>query len=405
MAGPEAVSEPEGRVVDRPSLPATHHVLVVAIALAMGACSPAVDIPSPTASPSHAPTPSPVADLAATLREILRAPGPYQLRMERVQTSDTTTSRIEGTMRVAPRAWTADGTRTDRGAGSGMVATSSYQMIWIADSGFTRTDGPWIPFMGLFDHPLRLTADPDAGTFVDLGAATVGQQSVRRLAYADPSVIDPIYLLAIGNELDDVDVAVTYDLTPDGRLVRVHSQLSGQRRDAFGGGAVTHEATYTVIPGLPDAIEPPETDWTLFRSPHLPISLALPPGWKTETSTDGADTFSGPGGSARIGVRESPATSTPEKVVADVQADYATRGGPPTGDIVPTYLGSETATAVTYGDIDLGDGPRTVVHLVSTHGDVSYDVIWTLAAGTVQDRFDLVSDVATSWSWTDDVAP
>ena len=376
---------------------------MVVVTLAAVACTPAVASPPPATPPPV--TPSPVADLPSALRDILRSPGPYQFRMERVQTSDTTTSRIEGTMRVAQDAWAAEGTRTDRGAGSGMVSTAAYEMVWIGDSGYTRTDGPWIPFTGLFDHPLRLTADADAGTFVDLGEAKVGQRMVRRLGYADPSVIDPIYLLAIGNELDDVDVAATYDLTPDGRLVRVHAELNGRRRDAFGGGTITHEATYTVIPGLPDPIEPPDTDWTLFRSPHLPLSFALPPGWKDEASTAETDTFSGPSGTARIAIRESPATGAPEKLVADVQAEYARQGGPASGDVVPTYLGSETATAVTYADIDLGDGPQTMVHLVSTHAGVAYDVVWTLESGTVQERFDLVGDVATSWSWTDVATP
>ena len=354
-------------------------LLVDVVALVAVACAPAVPSPAPATPQTPPPvTPSPVADLASALRQILRAPGPYQLRMERVQTTDTTTSRIEGTMRVAPDAWAAEG---------------------------TRTDGPWIPFTGLFDHPLRLTADPDAGTFVDLGEAKVGQRAVRRLGYADPSVIDPIYLLAVGNELDDVDVAVTYDLTPDGRLVRVHSQLSGRRQDSFGGGTITHEATYTVIPGLPDSIEPPDTDWTLFRSPRLPLSLALPPGWKNDASSAKAETFSGPGGTARIAIRESPVTSAPERLIADVQADYARQGGPASGDVVPTYLGSETATAVTYPDIDLGDGPQTIVHLVSTHGGAAYDVVWTLDGGAVQERFDLVGDVTTSWAWTDVATP
>jgi hypothetical protein len=325
--------------------------------------------------------------------------------MERVQTSDTTTSRIEGTMRVEPRAWAAEGTRTDRGAGSGMVSTADYEMVWIGDSGYTRTDGPWIPFTGLFDHPLRLTADPDAGRFVDLGDGTVGQRAVRQLGYADPSVIDPIYLLAIGNELVDVEVAATYSLTPDGRLVQVHSELSGRRRGEFGGGNVTHEATYTVIPGIPDPIEPPDTEWTLYRSSGLPFSLALPRGWKGDTSTARADTFSGPDGTARVTVRESPVTSTPEQLVAAIQGEYARRGGPDTGDVVPTYLGSETAIAVTYGEVDLGDGPVTIVHLVSTHGGVAYDIVWTLDTGSVQDRFDLVGHVATSWAWTDVATP
>jgi hypothetical protein len=36
---------------------------------------------------------------------------------------------------------------------------------------------------------------------------------------------------------------------------------------------------------------------------------------------------------------------------------------------------------------------------------VAYDVVWTLGAGTVQERFDTVGDVATSWAWTDEATP
>ena len=196
------------------------------------------------------------------------------MRMDRLQTSDTTTSRIVGTMRVEPSAWAAEGTRTDEAVGSSMVATSTYEMIWIGDSGYTRNDGPWIPFVGLFDHPLRLTADPDAGRLVDQGEVTEGARVLRRLGYADPTVIDPVFLLAIGNELEDVDVVATYDLTPDGRLVRMQSRLTGRRLERFGGGSVTHDATYTVIPGLPDPVEPPATDWTLFRSSQAALQLS-----------------------------------------------------------------------------------------------------------------------------------
>jgi hypothetical protein len=45
------------------------------------------------------------------------------------------------------------------------------------------------------------------------------------------------------------------------------------------------------------------------------------------------------------------------------------------------------------------------VHLVSTHAGVAYDVAWTLESGTVQERFDMVGDVATSWAWTDVATP
>ena len=53
-----------------------------------------------------------------------------------------------------------------------------------------------------------------------------------------------------------------------------------------------------------------------------------------------------------------------QKLVADVQVDYARKGGPATGDVV-----------------------------------------WTLGADTVHDRFDMVGDVATSWAWTDEATP
>jgi hypothetical protein len=380
-------------------------ILALLTTLIVLACTPATP-PSPTVAPTESPTPSPVADLPGALREILRAPGPYRLRMERVQTSETTTSRITGTMRVTPDAWAAEGTRTDQAVGSTMVSTATYELIWIGDSGYTHSDGPWIPFTGLFDHPLRSTADPDAGTFVDLGEVRLDDRVLLRLGYADPSIIDPVFLLAIGNELEGVVASVTYDLTPDGRLVRVQSTLSGRRMEQFGGGAVTHDATYTVIPGLPDPIEPPETDWTLYRSETLPYSFALPPGWTADAdTTSAADAFTGPEGSARVGVRESPVTSTPENLVDAVRRGYAGRGAAEPGSIVPTYLGSETAVAVTYAGVHLGDGPVNVVHLVSVHDDVAYDIVWTMQPGILQAQFDLIGDVATSWSWTEGSAP
>ncbi len=381
-------------------------ILALLIALMALGCTPTT-ASSPTVAPTEPPTPSPVPDLPGALREILRAPGPYQLRMERVQTSETTTSRITGTMRVTPGAWAAKGTRTDQAVGSAMVSTATYELIWIGDSGYTHGDGPWIPFTGLFDHPLRATADADAGTFVDLGDVRLDDRVLRRLGYADPSVIDPVFLLAIGNELEGVVASVTYDLTPDGRLVRVQSTLSGRRMEQFGGGAVTHDATYTVIPGLPAPIEPPETDWTLYRSETLPYSFALPPGWTADAdaTSAAADAFTGPEGSARVAVRESPVTSTPEKLVDAVRQGYADRGATEPGSIVPTYLGSETAVAVTYAGVDLGDGPVNVVHLVSVHDDVAYDIVWAMQPGILQAQFDLIGDVATSWSWTDAPAP
>ena len=370
--------------------------------LAIVGCAPAAEA-SPSAVPPSpvSATATPVADLPGALRDILRAPGPYLLRMEREQRSDTTTSRMSGTMRVMPHAWAAEGTRTDEEVGGTIVSSATYQMIWIGDSGYTHSDGPWIPFAGLFDHPLRLTADPDAGAFVDLGEVRIGDRALRRLGYADPSVIDPTFLLAIGNELEDVDASVFYDLTPDGRLVRVQSTLTARRGEAFGGGRVEHEATYTVIPGEPDPIEPPETEWTLYRSETLPYSLALPPQWSMDTTSVDSDTFAGPDGSARVAIRESPRRSTPQQLVEQVRAGYAADNAAATGSIVPTYLGSEPAIAITYAGVDLGDGPVNIVHLVSVHGDTAYDIVWTMRPGILQAQYDLVGDVATSWSWSE----
>ena len=203
--------------------------LAIVVMVAACATGPAPSPAAATGAPG-APTASPVADLPAALREILRAPGPYRLRMDRTQTSETTTSHIVGTMRVAPDAWAAEGTRTDQAIGSSMVAESTYEMVWIDDSGYTRSaDGPWIPFAGLFDHPLRLTADADAGELVVMGEVADGDRTLQRLGYADPGVIDPTFVLAIGNELEEVEASATYDLTADGRLVRMRSSLTGQR--------------------------------------------------------------------------------------------------------------------------------------------------------------------------------
>jgi hypothetical protein len=169
----------------------------IALALVGAACAPARPPSVASASAVAAPDVSPIADLPGALRQILRDPGPYRMRMERTQTSDVTTSRIVGTMRVTSHAWAAEGTRVDQATGSDIVAETPYEMIWQGDSGFTRSaGGPWIPFTGLFDHPLRLTDDPEAGTFVVIGNLVEEGRAITTLRYADPSVIDPIFLLA-----------------------------------------------------------------------------------------------------------------------------------------------------------------------------------------------------------------
>jgi hypothetical protein len=375
---------------------------VVAPLLAMTMVAACATGPPPSAADVSAAPPAarPVADLSAALREILRAPGPYRLRMERTQTSETTTSHIIGTMRVTPSAWAAEGTRTDQAVGSEMVAQATYEMVWIGDSGYTRSDaGAWIPFTGLFDHPLRLTEDPDAGTFVPVEEVVEEGRTITRIRYADPTVIDPVFVLAIGNELEDVTAIATYDLTPAGHLVRVRSSLSGQRLDRFGGGTITHDATYTVLPGLPDPITAPATDWTLYRSTRLPLSFALPPGWSSTGVAGESELFGGKEGSASVRLRSKSLTIPMGELVDSVRSDYLDRGIGEPGSVVPTYLGQEAATAVIYPGVDLGNGPVNVVHLVGMFDGAAYDVVWTMQPGVLQDQFDMIGDVATSWHW------
>lgn len=379
---------------------AVRRVVAPLLALTMVAACATGPLPSAAGESAVPPTARPVADLSAALREILRAPGPYRLRMERAQTSETTTSRIVGTMRVTPSAWAAEGTRTDQAIGSEMIAEATYEMVWIGDSGYTRSDaGAWIPFTGLFDHPLRLTDDPDAGTFVPVEEVVEEGRTITRLGYADPSVIDPVFVLAIGNELEDVSAAATYDLTPAGHLVRVRSSLSGQRLAQFGGGTITHDAVYTVLPGLPDPIAAPPTDWTLYRSARLPLTFALPPGWSATGAAREPELFSGTEGSASIQLRATPPAGTMRELVDSVRSDYLERGVGEPGSVVPTYLGQEAATAVIYPGVDLGNGSVNVVHLVSTFDGAAYDIVWTMHPGVLQDQFDMIGDVATSWHW------
>jgi hypothetical protein len=322
------------------------------------------------------------------------------MRMDRTQTSETTTSHIVGTMRVTPDAWAAEGTRTDQAIGSSMVAEATYEMVWIGDSGYTRSDdGPWIPFVGLFDHPLRLTADPDAGELVVTDQVTDGDRTLHRLGYADPGVIDPTFVLAIGNELEGVEATATYDLTADGRLVRMRSSLAGQRLTRFGGGRITHDAEYTVIPGLPEPVDAPATDWVLHRSSRFPLSFALPPGWSLALDAPGFERFKGGDGVAEIHVRQAPVTSTSAELVDAIRAEYRDAGAGEPGSIVPTYLGSETATAVIYPNVDVGSGRETVVHLVSVFDGAAYEIVWRMQPGVLQEQFDMIGDVATSWHW------
>jgi hypothetical protein len=374
-------------------------IRTLVIAIVVVACAPAPPSPQPSAGATVAPPASPSVDLSAALREILRAPGPYRMRMDRRQSSETTTSRIVGTMRVTPGAWAAEGTRTDQAVGSSTVAEATYEMIWIGDSGYTRTDGPWIPFVGLFDHPLRLTADPDAGDFVQTGQYARNDRTVFQLGYADPAVIDPVYVLAIGNELEDVEASVTYELTAEGALVGMSSSLIGRRLEQFGGGSITHKAEYSVIAGFPEPIVAPATEWELYRSEALPLSLALPPGWSAEVGADGLERLRGPDGVARIRVREDPMTSSRSTLVDDIRSEYRELGVGEASSVVPTYLGAEVATAVIYPNVDLGSGRVNVVHLVSAHHGVVYDIVWTMQPGVLQRQYDMIGDVATSWFW------
>jgi hypothetical protein len=156
---------------------------------------------------------------------------------------------------------------------------------------------------------------------------------------------------------------------------------------------------YSVLPGLPDPIAAPTTDWTLHRSAALPVTFALPPGWaSTGTAPDG-EAFSAAGGSASIRRREAPLTSSMQELVESVRSEYDDRGAGDPGSVVPTYLGQEVATAIIYAGVDLGDGDVNIVHLVSTFEGAAYDIVWTLQPGVLQDQFDMIGDVATSWYW------
>ena len=104
-------------------------------------------------------------------------------------------------------------------------------------------------------------------------------------------------------------------------------------------------------------------------------------------------------GTAEVRVREDPVTSSPAELVEAVRAEYRARGRGCPSSIVPTYLGAETATAVIYPNVDLGDGRVDIVHLVSAYDGIAYDIVWTMRLGILQRQFDLIGDVATSWYW------
>ena len=87
------------------------------------------------------------------------------------------------------------------------------------------------------------------------------------------------------------------------------------------------------------------------------------------------------------------------ELVDSVRIEYRERGAGDPGSIVPTYLGQEVATAIIYAGVDLGNGDVNVVHLVSTFDGAAYDVVWTMRPGVLQDQFDMIGDVATSWHW------
>jgi hypothetical protein len=88
-----------------------------------------------------------------------------------------------------------------------------------------------------------------------------------------------------------------------------------------------------------------------------------------------------------------------QALVASVRSEYNERGAGDPGSVVPTYLGQEAATAIIYAGVDLGDGEVNIVHLVSTFDGAAYDIVWTLQPGVLQEQFDMIGDVATSWHW------
>jgi hypothetical protein len=156
---------------------------------------------------------------------------------------------------------------------------------------------------------------------------------------------------------------------------------------------------YTVLPGLPDPIAVPASDWTLHRSTALPLSFALPPGWSATGTALETEQFGGEEGTAFIQLRDKPSTSSMGELVDSVRNEYRERGAGDPGSIVPTYLGQEVATAVIYPGVDLGNGEVNVVHLVSAFDGAAYDIVWTMQPGVLQDQFDMIGDVATSWHW------
>lgn len=61
-------------------------------------------------------------------------------------------------------------------------------------------------------------------------------------------------------------------------------------------------------------------------------------------------------------------------------------------------VGQQVATAIIYAGVDLGSGDVKVVHLVSSF-DGRPRRRFGRCSRHVQNRFDMIGDVATSWQW------
>ncbi len=384
--------------MDRPLTRRLAGPFVIAVVLALAACSGGSPAASPAASAttaaSSAPSPTPL-DVAAAFKKIVSDPA-FSARFDVQATIEvglkvTMTGLIEGKGADSHEAFTTEvaGTKTTQ------------ESIKVGSKAWSRTGaGPWL------EKPATTTTSDSSlvvwlqkvGGLQDVGIETKGGVPLHHLKLGGGSSIPPEAVGLDPKQFTNAKIAMEIYAKDDGTPAVF--ALEGAWTQAVNGQDLTVRFTMDLTAkdvGSAIAISAPKDVWTPFTSP-LGYSAAYPEGVTLASDPKKGDTLKG-GTQDWIYVVPYPTAKglSAEGFRDALLKEYAASGvGAPRETPTKTTLGGGEAWKMAFQGTASDGSPVVVIDVVTMHADQGWEVsIFSSPQNEAQDAADLDAFLAT----------